>query len=142
MRKGLLLFVVVSLVISGCSHVEVTTVKKDRVDQELKGNEGYLEGGVPQGTREERSKQRTIINFDINLTDDYLGADKKTETDQPEQNVSSKSTSSQNTQYESSQPVAVKPVPAEPVYEEKAEQVVKTVVVEASEVEAEENWIK
>lgn len=71
MRRNLLLvaaliFVLAIFASSMASAIDVYTFKKDRVDQELSGNQGYL-SGAPQGPAEERKSKRTLIGVDIEL---------------------------------------------------------------------------
>ena len=60
--------------------IDVYTFKKKRVDQELKGNRGYLMGTAPApGPRKDK---RTIIGIDIELSgsgDDYTDEEYQTQ---------------------------------------------------------------
>ena len=57
---------------SGCATVdderpiEVYTFQKDRVDQKLSGNQGYLKGEAPESTSPRKTK-RTLIGVDVAL---------------------------------------------------------------------------
>lgn len=71
--RGILavLFVAVFL-ISGCAStgdepVSVYTFQKDRVDQKVTGNQGYLTGDAPEKSSEGRKTTRTLIGVDIEL---------------------------------------------------------------------------
>jgi len=49
------------------NFLEVYTFKKDRVDQEIKGNRGYLFGKAPEINEKNRKTQRTLIGVDIQV---------------------------------------------------------------------------
>lgn len=68
MIRVLVLFMVVSFLAAGCGGVDVYTFKKDRVDQKMKGNEGYIMGQRPSGPREARDPKRTIIGVDVDVS--------------------------------------------------------------------------
>lgn len=68
MLKVLVLLVVVSFLMVGCAGVDVYTFKKDRVDQKIKGNEGYIMGQKPPGPREARDPKRTLIGVDVDVS--------------------------------------------------------------------------
>ncbi len=63
--RSVVLFAVLVLV-SGCASVDMYTFKKDRVDQELRGNQGFMSGQAPdvQGSRQ---LKRTLFGVDIEL---------------------------------------------------------------------------
>jgi len=72
MRKIFLLLVVAVVLLSTKAFaeenfLEVYTFKKDRVDQEIKGNRGYLSGEVPEINEKNRKTQRTLIGVDIQV---------------------------------------------------------------------------
>ena len=46
--------------------IDIYTFKKERVDQELNGNRGYLMG-TPPAVKERGSRKRTLIGVDIEL---------------------------------------------------------------------------
>ncbi|MFA5116438.1 MAG: LysM peptidoglycan-binding domain-containing protein [Candidatus Omnitrophota bacterium] len=52
--------------VSGCV-VRTYSVKKDRVDQELSGNSGYLQGSKPAGQEKERSSQRKVYVAEVEI---------------------------------------------------------------------------
>ena len=55
------------LILSGCgATVNTYTFEKERVDQSLEGNRGYLMGSAPEIT-EERDTTRTWVGIDIEL---------------------------------------------------------------------------
>ncbi len=55
------------LVLSGCgATVKTYTFEKERVDQSLEGNRGYLAGSAPE-IQDERDKTRTWVGIDIEL---------------------------------------------------------------------------
>lgn len=57
---------VVVLGTSGCV-IRTYSVKKDRVDQELAGNRGYLQGSKPAGQEKERAAQREVYVTEVEL---------------------------------------------------------------------------
>lgn len=72
MRKFFVLFIIAGFLISGCAstpteHVKVYTFKKDRVDQSVKGNRGYILGEAPGTPVTERKAKRTLIGVDIDV---------------------------------------------------------------------------
>ncbi|NQT33442.1 MAG: hypothetical protein HQ594_07210 [Candidatus Omnitrophica bacterium] len=72
MRMFVALLIVVSFLIAGCASmvdkpVEVYTFKKERVDQTIAGNQGYMEGTPPAVDRSARDTKRTLIGIDIEL---------------------------------------------------------------------------
>lgn len=73
MRIFLALLIIVGFLVTGCVAPEsmdkgigVYTFEKDRVDQKLQGNQGYLTGKAP-ASRVERKKTRTFFGIDIEL---------------------------------------------------------------------------
>jgi len=73
MRVFLALVIVAGFLAAGCTSPEtvdkgvgVYTFQKDRVDQKLQGNQGYLEGKAPAASSQ-RKTTRTIIGIDIEL---------------------------------------------------------------------------
>ena len=52
--------------VSGCV-IRTYSVKKDRVDQELSGNAGYLQGSKPAGQEKERPSQRQVYVAEVEL---------------------------------------------------------------------------
>ncbi|MFC1479830.1 hypothetical protein ACFL5Y_00055 [Candidatus Omnitrophota bacterium] len=79
MRKIFAVLVIASFITAGCASsgqkpVEVYTFKKDRVDQEITGNRGYLKG-TPPPVPEDRDTQRTLIGVDIELPARLIGGD-------------------------------------------------------------------
>jgi len=72
MRKIFLLLVVAVVLLTTKAFaeekfLEMYTFKKDRVDQELKGNRGYLSGEAPEINEKNRQSQRTLIGVDIQV---------------------------------------------------------------------------
>jgi len=55
--------------------LEVYTFKKDRVDQEIDGNRGYISGEAPKIAEKPRKKQRTLIGVDIQVGVDNSDSD-------------------------------------------------------------------
>ena len=76
MKNFILLFVIAAF-LAGCAStpgtkpIEVYTFQKDRVDQKLSGNQGYLEGDAPPIT-EPRKTKRTLIGIDVEVPDRIL----------------------------------------------------------------------
>lgn len=71
MRRIFALLVIVSFLLSGCAstpteHVKVYKFKKDRVDQTIRGNRGYIVGKSDMPVAE-RKAERTLIGVDIDL---------------------------------------------------------------------------
>lgn len=63
MRLAALL--VIAVVITGCTNMDVYTFKKERVDQQMEGNRGYISGEAP--APEPRDTKRELIGVDIGL---------------------------------------------------------------------------
>ncbi|MFH1878890.1 MAG: hypothetical protein ABH883_08795 [Candidatus Omnitrophota bacterium] len=69
-------FLMVSAVICrGESPIKVYTFKKERVDQDIKGNRGYVQGNVPDIKEKNRNSKRTLIGIDIELSGSDSGSD-------------------------------------------------------------------
>ena len=66
MRFLILAILLTAVALSGCSVERVYTFQKDRVDQSVEGNRGYLVGTPPPATATEPSK-RTLIGVDIEV---------------------------------------------------------------------------
>ncbi|MBL7072769.1 MAG: hypothetical protein ISS33_03185 [Candidatus Omnitrophica bacterium] len=47
--------------------LEIYTFKRDRVDQEIDGNRGYISGEAPEPAGKPRKTQRTLIGVDIQV---------------------------------------------------------------------------
>ena len=70
MRNFMVLFFIPALFLSltGC-RVRTYPVIKDRVDQELSGNQGYLTGTPPQATKERKTTRTTqVIEIELPRT--------------------------------------------------------------------------
>jgi hypothetical protein len=64
---GILCILVFGFFTAGrADSIEVYTFKKERVDQDLKGNRGYIMGSRP-APEKARSSKRTLIGVDIEL---------------------------------------------------------------------------
>ena len=113
MLRILALLVIASFLITGCSGVDVYTFKKERVDQTIRGNEGYVQGEKLETTQEDLNRKRTLIGVDIDVSGIGSGKEEETATTETVQET-------------------------KPVTKTKAEPVVKETVVE----ETEEDWIK
>jgi len=76
MRLLAILLLVSSFIAAGCASekVSVYTFQKARVDQSIKGNEGYLMGQPPAGEQTQRSSKRTLIGVDIELPGTFAGS--------------------------------------------------------------------
>lgn len=61
----ILLGLIMVLSLSGCVTAKV--VERERVDQEISGNQGYLKGNVPSASVESRSTTRQYIKVDVEL---------------------------------------------------------------------------
>lgn len=62
-----IVLILISLLITGCSNVKTYTFKRDRVDQDVQeGNRGYLLGDPPPAEDREGLK-RELIGVDIEL---------------------------------------------------------------------------
>jgi len=68
MRVVLILMLLVSAILSGCSNVSAPyLIQKDRVDQEFTGNRGYLAGKPPEIPVKRKFSKRTLIGIDIEI---------------------------------------------------------------------------
>ncbi len=72
MRKTVALIIVFCLVAALCAEADARTVnvytfKKDRVDQELNGNRGYLAGKPDNPQEGTRTAKRTLFGVDIEV---------------------------------------------------------------------------
>ncbi|MBF0252378.1 MAG: hypothetical protein HQL29_01040 [Candidatus Omnitrophica bacterium] len=91
--KILLSALIAVFVLSSCANVEMYTFKKERVDQGLEGNEGYIgknnEAAPEQNEaapvqKEERKTKRTLLGIDIELPFASAdGEDEETAVKQP-----------------------------------------------------------
>ncbi len=68
MKQPFHLCLTVPLILSlmGCARITSSVVEKERVDQEMKGNRGYLKGKPPTAPPE-RKRTRRILQTDIEL---------------------------------------------------------------------------
>jgi hypothetical protein len=64
----------------GADAIEVYTFKKDRVDQELDGNRGYISGEPEDMPAEKRDLKRTLIGVDIEIPSRFAGGGGEEET--------------------------------------------------------------
>jgi len=134
MGKIILLLVVVMALVAPKvfaeeKFLEVYTFKRDRVDQEIDGNRGYISGEAPKIAEKPRKKQRTLIGVDIQIGVDNSDSDdvaptvrKKKEAKKRSVKLLKKSPSSTN----------------KPSKKEKAQIKNKVLIAE----ETEDNWIK
>lgn len=57
-----------AVILTGCSNVSAPyLITKDRVDQKMSGNRGYLAGTPPPAPAVNNVPQRTIIGIDIEI---------------------------------------------------------------------------
>jgi hypothetical protein len=90
-RNILISVVLLSFLISGCAgtgveYIKVYKFKKDRVDQSVKGNRGYITGESPEAPSAERKSERTLIGVDIDVPAELFppfGKDLEEEGEQP-----------------------------------------------------------
>jgi len=117
MAKTLVLILVVTFFIGGCTNVDVYTFKKDRVDQGTGDNRGFAKEDPGQTP----VKKRTLIGIDIGVeTYNSLDEDENAQPSMPEK----------------TEPSKIKP--AQPATNVEPKNVSKTEVVEV----VEEEWIK
>ena len=65
--KLVVVLLIVSFLVIGCSNVKTYTFKRERVDQEMQaGNKGYLAGTPPPAESREGLK-RTMIGVDVEI---------------------------------------------------------------------------
>ncbi len=67
MYKFVTLIILASFFIAGCSGVDVYTFKKERVDQGIQGNEGYIMGKKLETAGDLSNRKRTIIGVDVDM---------------------------------------------------------------------------
>lgn len=60
-------FMALALAGSCADAIDIYTFKKDRVDQEINGNQGYLSGPPPAVPQDRVIPKRTLIGVDIEL---------------------------------------------------------------------------
>ena len=67
MKLLVALLLLAAINLDGCTHVRTYTFKKDRVDQNTKGNRGYIKGTPPAVPAAKEVPQRTMIGVDIEI---------------------------------------------------------------------------
>jgi len=67
MRFLLVAILLMSVTLSGCYTMRVYTFKRDKVDQRIEGNRGYIMGAAPPAPIEREVPKRTLIGLDIEL---------------------------------------------------------------------------
>ncbi|MFH1665471.1 MAG: hypothetical protein ABIA77_04915 [Candidatus Omnitrophota bacterium] len=72
---------------ASAKSIDIYTFKKDRVDQEIKGNQGYLLGNPPAPSVEKSVAKRTLIGIDIELPGCFSGKDNTEEPVRKEEAV-------------------------------------------------------
>ena len=65
MRLLVIAILLVSITLSGCYTMKTYTFKKDRVDQGVEGNRGYIMGTPPPAPARGETPKRTLIGIDI-----------------------------------------------------------------------------
>ncbi|MGB2601206.1 MAG: hypothetical protein WBD00_03665 [Candidatus Omnitrophota bacterium] len=95
MRKIFSLVIVICFVMSlfaviKADAIDVYTFKKDRVDQNLDGNRGYLAGKPKDMTGGDRNIKRTLIGVDIELPAGSSSSDDEEEPEKTSKSVSKK----------------------------------------------------
>ena len=55
------------LAITQAEAIDIYTFKKDRIDQEISGNQGYLSGQPKNGPEKKRNLKRTLIGVDVEI---------------------------------------------------------------------------
>lgn len=83
--RALILIVAVSIIASGCL-VRQYTVVRERPDQEVTGNQGYLFGG-PSQTKERQIKTRKTYAFEVELGKPVSLEDKALNKEVTEDNI-------------------------------------------------------
>ena len=79
MKILVVLGVICCFMMTGCTStgikgIDVYTFKKERVDQAVAGNRGYLTGQAPEGVAGPRSSKRTLIGIDIEVPGEFVGS--------------------------------------------------------------------
>ena len=67
MRHLIVVILILSVALAGCSNVKVYKFKKDRVDQRVEGNRGYLLGTPPPAPVVRDVPKRTMIGIDVEI---------------------------------------------------------------------------
>ncbi len=55
------------MTLAGCSGVRIYEIKKDRVDQQVEGNRGYMKGTPPVAPIRRDVPKRTLIGIDMEI---------------------------------------------------------------------------
>ena len=67
MRFLVIAILLLSITLSGCYTMRAYTFKRDKVDQRVEGNRGYIMGTPPPAPIEGEIPKRTLIGIDIEL---------------------------------------------------------------------------
>lgn len=67
MRFLLIAVLLISVILAGCTDARVYTFKKERVDQTMAGNRGYIAGTPPPAPIRGEVPKRTLIGIDIEV---------------------------------------------------------------------------
>ena len=67
MRLAIVMVLLFSVVLFGCSNARIYTFEKDRVDQTRVGNRGYIIGTPPPAPAERTVPKRTLFGLDIEV---------------------------------------------------------------------------
>jgi len=90
MRRAILFLVIAGFLSTSFAGIkawgiDVYTFKKERADQEMKGNQGYLSGKPENLSDEKRNLKRTLIGVDVEIGAPIFGkTDPKSETEKTE----------------------------------------------------------
>ena len=87
MRRMFVFFIAIVFVVTifaafRTDAIDIYTFKKDRVDQDLEGNRGYIAGKPADIPEKKRDLKRTLIGVDIELPASFAGksSEEKAET--------------------------------------------------------------
>lgn len=67
MKLLLAAILLASMTLAGCSGVRIYEIKKDRVDQRVEGNRGYIKGTPPPAPIKGGVPKRTLIGIDMEV---------------------------------------------------------------------------
>ncbi|RKY42452.1 MAG: hypothetical protein DRP85_02785 [Candidatus Makaraimicrobium thalassicum] len=90
------LLIAAGVLTAGCASsaikgVDVYTFEKDRVDQKIGGNQGYLTGRAPAAPAKTRETKRTLIGVDIEVPAFFAGKGGEGDTEAQPQKTSGSS---------------------------------------------------
>lgn len=67
MKFLIVVILLLSMTLSGCYTMRVYTFEKDKVDQRIEGNRGYIIGAPPPAPVEKETPKRTLIGVDVEM---------------------------------------------------------------------------